>query len=171
MSARATAVHEPAAPVARSAAGWMVLAIEDLRLALPQRDVRQIEIAAALRHSTAGDAREAGRLLHKDGKSWPAYCLDGTLHLLWPVPSARRVCVFFESEDGMRGLLCDHVWSLAADGDLGVEPAPGCMAVPHSPVAGFARFQGGVAVVTNATALASYLYAASQLEHVHVKFE
>lgn len=171
MSTCATTVHKPAAPAARPTAGWMVLAIEDLRLALPQRDVRQIEIAAALKHSAAGDAREAGWLLRKDGKSWPAYCLDGTLRLLWSVPAARRVCMFFEGEDGMRGLLCDHVWSLAADGDLGVEPAPGCMAVPHSPVVGFARFQSGVALVTNAAALASYLDTASQLERVHVKFE
>ena len=166
MNTRATAIREPAA---RPAAGWMVLAFEDLRLALPQRDVRLIEIAANLK--SADEARVAGWLPRKDGKSWPVHCLDGQLHLLSPTPATRRVCVFFEGEVGMRGLLCDRMWSLAADGDLGVEPAPGCMIVPRSPVVGFARFQSGVAVVANVAALASYLHAASQPERVHVKFE
>ncbi len=171
MNSRATAIHNPAAPAARPAAGWMVLAIENLRMALPQRDVRQIEIAADLELSVAGEAREAGWLLREDGKYWPAYCLDGTLRLLWPVPASRRVCVLINDKDGMCGLLCDRVWSFAADGDLGVEPAPGCMAAPRSPIVGYARFQSGIAVVTNAIDLAAYLHTASQPERVHVKFE
>jgi hypothetical protein len=54
MSALATAVRD-AAPQARPIAGWMVLAIDGLRLALPQRDVRLIELLADLAPATAGD--------------------------------------------------------------------------------------------------------------------
>jgi hypothetical protein len=54
MSALATAVRD-AAPQARPIAGWMVLAIDGLRLALPQRDVRLIELLADLAPPTAGD--------------------------------------------------------------------------------------------------------------------
>lgn len=168
MSAHATAIRGPAASAARPTAGWVVLAIEDLRLALPQRDVHQIELAADLKLSAAGEAWEAGWLLHKDGKSWPAYCFDGALRLLRPAPATRRVCVFFECTGEIRGLMCDHVWSLAADGDLDVEPVPGCMAAPRLLMTGLARYQGGVAVVTHAAALARLT---SPLEPAHAESE
>src|SRR3990172_6916027 len=43
----------------RDIAGWAVLAIGAVRLALPQRDVRQIDLAADLKESAAGETADA----------------------------------------------------------------------------------------------------------------
>ena len=144
--------------VAEHVSGWLVLAIGDLRLALPQGEARQIELAADL---DAGDAdgHEAGWLRRRSGDSWPAYSLDPALRVQPRAPSERRLCVFFVVREGARGILCDRVWSLAADDDLRREPLAGCMTGPLSPVAGLARFQERVAVVTSAAALGGYLDA------------
>ena len=182
MNALAVVVHD-APPVARPIAGWMVLAIDGLRLALPQRDVRLIELLTDLAPSIAGDVQggtrvavapfgeangarrtatatgelEIGWLSRKEGEPWPVYCLDGGLRLQYPVPPVRRMCVFIEAQGDVTGIACDRVQLLATDADLTVEPVPGCMTGIPSPITGFARHQGGVTVVVTATALAGYL--------------
>lgn len=158
MSAPAAAVREAVvSAAARAAAGWMVLAIDHLRLALPQRDVRLIELVADLKSSAAGEAHEIGWLLREDGASWPVYCLDGALRLQRPAPDARRVCVFIETGSAVTGIACDHVWSLATDAELAVEPVPGCMTGTPSPISGFARYRDGVAMIVGPVELAEYL--------------
>jgi hypothetical protein len=153
----------PAQPAARLAAspatihGWVVLAIGVLRLALPQHDVRQLEPVSDLKESAAGETDEVGWFLRDGARSWPAYGLDEQLRLERPAAPGRRLCVFIGAEDAVRGIVCNRVWSLAADADLGVEPLPGCMRGPRSPAIGLARFEDGVALVTDATALAAYL--------------
>jgi hypothetical protein len=137
--------------------GWVVLAIGALRLALPQRDVRQIEPAADLKESAAGEGLEVGWFLRDGTRSWPAYGLDEQLRLERPAAPARRLCVFTATDDEVRGIVCNRVWSLAADADLGVEPVPGCMIGPRSPATGLARFDDGVALVSDGAALAAYL--------------
>ena len=145
------------APPTAAIAGWVVLAIGALRLALPQRDVRQIEPAADLKESAAGEQLEIGWFLRDGARSWPAYGLDEQLHLERPAAPGRRLCVFTGARDEVRGIVCNRVWSLAADADLGVEPVPRCMIGPRSPATGLAQFEGGAALVTNGTALAAYL--------------
>jgi hypothetical protein len=145
-------------------AGWAVLAIGAVRLALRQRDVRQIDLVADLKLSAAGEGPEVGWLIRKSGASWPAYCLDEALALERPAPADRHLCVFFGADE-VRGILCNQVWSLAADGDLVAEPLPGCMSGPRSPATGLARFEDGVALVTDAPALASYLVDLAETEH------
>jgi hypothetical protein len=140
------------------AAGWLVLAIGELRLALPQREARQIELASDLEVHD-GNHGEIGWLRHQAGAGWPAYNLDAGLGMQRPIPASRRLCVFFGTHDGTRGLLCDRVWPLAADSDLSHETLSDCMNGPRSPVVGLAKFQDGVAVVTSAAALSAYLDA------------
>jgi hypothetical protein len=144
--------------------GWLVLAIEELRLALPQSEALQIELATDLKVTDA-EGQEAGWLPRRTGKSWPAYCLDSALRVQRPAPAGRRLCVFLGTQDDTRGILCDRVWPLAADADLRAEPPPGCMNGPRSPATGLARFQDGVAVVTSAAALKVYLDFLAEEEH------
>ena len=144
--------------------GWLVLAIEELRLALPQSEALQIELAFDLKSADEG-GQEVGRLSRRIGKSWPAYCLDSALRVQRPAPAERRLCVFLGTQVDTRGILCDRVWPLAADADLRPEPPPGCMNGPRSPTIGLARFQDGVAVVTSAAELKAYLDFLAEEEH------
>jgi len=146
--------------------GWAVLAIGELWLALPQRDVRQFELASELEAPEASLAQAAGQFMARSDKSWPAYSLDGSLQLQRAVPEARRICVFFETEGQTRGLLCDRVWSLADYTDLIVEPMPGCIKGPPSPATGLAQFRGQIAIVTNRGALSAYLAYLLVQDHV-----
>lgn len=144
-------------PAGRIAAGWMLLAIDGLRLALPQREVRLVELVADLEAPDRGDTQAVGALRQADGSAWPAYCLDADLGVQRVVPEARRSCVFVEAGGRVLGLVCDRIWSLASDAELTVEPVPGCMTGAPSPVAGFTRHRGGIAVVLAAASLAAYL--------------
>lgn len=179
-------------------AGWVVLAIGAVHLALPQRDVRQIELASDLKESAAGEGREIGWFMRKNGPSWPAYSFDESLRLERPASAGRKLCVFMgetangriittgrtseasrasdsargprldpigEQDDAVRGVLCNRVWSLAADTDLGIEAVPGCMTGVRSPATGFSQFEGSVALVTERAALAAYLDFLLEPEH------
>jgi hypothetical protein len=154
-----------ATPAASTTAGWMVLALGDLRLAFPQRDIRLIGLATDLKLSAAGESPEVGWLLRKSGNSWPVYCFDEALNLQRPAPEGRHICVFFEAGGEMFGILSDRVWSLAADSDLAVEPLPACMTGLTSPVIGVARYQESVVAVLGGTEIATYLVFLRGREH------
>lgn len=146
------------APAPAAIAGWTVLAIGAVRLALPQRDVRQIELATDLKNSAAGESREIGWFIRKNGASWPAYSFDESLRFERPASAGRKLCVFMgERDDAVRGVLCNRVWSFEADADLRIEAVPGCMTGMRSPATGLAQFEGTAALVTDRVALAAYL--------------
>lgn len=141
----------------KTAGGWLVLALDGLRLALPQREIRLIALTGDLTAPERDTAPEVGTLARADGLRWPAFSLDGTL-ALEPRPSrTRRSCVFFETNGAVRGLVCDRLWSLATDAELTAEPVPGCLRVRRSPITGFGRYRDGLVAVTRAADLASYL--------------
>jgi len=137
-------------------AGWLVLAIDDLRLALPQTDVRQVTLASDLEGVEGDESRGLRRLKRPRGKPWLACHLD---HNLRPErsPGARRLCVFFGASDGVLGLLCTHTWLLAAASDLRVEPVPRCLIEGPTPIIGMAFFQEAMAVVSDGRRLGDYL--------------
>jgi hypothetical protein len=153
------------AATAPSISGWAVLAIGAVRLALPQRGVRQIDLAVDLKISAAGEGPAIGWLVRKSGASWPVYCLDERFGFEHPAPADRRLCVFFGSGDDVQGILCNHVWSLPSDADLAIEPLPGCATGQRSPATGLAQFMEGVSLVTSATALAAYLAALKETNY------
>jgi len=157
-----SAVSSAAATVT---AGWMVLALGDQQLAIPQRDVRLIGLAADLKLSAAGEALEVGWLLQKSGNSWPVYCFNEALQILRPAPPDRHVCVFFEAGGEILGILSDRVWSLAADTDMAVQPLPACMTGLPSPVVGVSYYQQKVVAVLGATEIAAYLNFLREQEH------
>lgn len=154
MSAQLKAAQQTAAAAPLAAVGWMVLAIDELHLALPQREVRKIELLADL--EIAGGGREIAWLRRRDAQAWPAYNLDARLELS-ALATSRRVCVFVGTGDRVVGIACDRLWSLASDAELMVEPVPGCMIGRPSPIRGFARYRDGIAAVAGAGALQSYL--------------
>ena len=155
-------------------AGWLVLAIDNLRLALPQREVRLIELLTDLAPSASGDVQgdtsaaqapsgqaggvsAIGWLLRRQGAAWPVYALDAGLHPQPAPPPARRLCVFIGTQADVIGFACDRVQLLATDAELTVEPVPGCMTGMASPITGFARHQKGITSVVTAAMLAAYL--------------
>jgi chemotaxis signal transduction protein len=147
-----------APPVVAAARGWLLLDIDDRRLALPQRDIRQIELAVDLVPAMAGSRSiEVGWFVPRDGDSWPAYSFNAALELRQPAPAGQKVCVFVEAANQRFGVLCNRVSPVHTDAELEVEPVPGCLARAHSPIVGFARVGDGLAIVTDGDALASYL--------------
>ncbi len=165
MSGTATLPRSSTDPITTQ--GWAVLAMDALRLALPQRDVRQFELAADLEAPGANLAQASGQLMAGSGELWPVYSLDGALQLTRAAQGSRSLCVFFQAEGPTRGLLCDRVWSLSDDADLVVEPIPGCIKGAPSPATGLARFRDRIAMVTSRTALSHYL--AHLLDEAHVE--
>ena len=164
MTSAATSLRADTAPA--NIAGWAVLAIDELWLALPQRDVRQFQLASDMETSETDLANAVGQIVASNGESWPVYNLDGSLKLQQSVPEARGVCIFFETEGERLGLLCDRVWPLDEDAGLTVDPMPGCMKGRSSPITGLAQFQNRIAMVTNGAALSSYLAYLLEQDHV-----
>lgn len=144
-------------------AGWAVLSVDQLRLALPQRDMVSLELAGTLSNDTR-QPPQAGRLVLENGE-WPAYALDAAL---LPQPgAARRLCVFFRARADVLGVLCDALVLLPADSDLVAETLPGCMISVHSPVLGYALRDARVIAVTSAQALEAYIaYLLRERPHV-----
>ncbi len=138
--------------------GWAVLAIAGSRLALPQREVQQFESASDVEAPGTDMTHAAGQFTAGSQQVWPVYSLDGSLGLQRAaVLAASSLCVFLEAQGQKLGLLCDRVWALAEDSDLAVEPLPGCLKGPPSPVTGLARFQDRITLVTDRDALWAYL--------------
>ena len=88
-------------PASTHIAGWVVLAVGGIRLALPQRDVRQINLVIDLKASAESQEQNAGWLIRKDGQSWPAYNLNESLSIQRQL-TGRRLCIFFGSHDAVR---------------------------------------------------------------------
>ena len=151
-------------PQAPEVPGWLLLSIDTLKLALPQKDVKKIELFSTLQVAVDGEA-EAGWYEH-NGDLWPAYCLDRHLSLQSEMPAARRYCVFFEVNGRTIGILCDHVSILAADEDLDLQPMRACMVLPCSPIKWIAFREGEVITVAHGLEPASYL---STMEEEHAK--
>lgn len=145
-----------AAPAA-TAEGWLVLTLDGLRLTLPQRGVRQVELIGDLQRADTGAPGPAAWLARADGTSWPVYCIDGALRRLPAVPASRHLAVFVDTGEAVCGILCDRVTPLANDAELAVEPVPGCMTGLPSPLTGVARLRDSITAVTSATALFDYL--------------
>jgi hypothetical protein len=147
------AVLKPAAPV--QTPGWVVLVIDDLKLALPQRDVRTIDVVSALEVATDGDA-VAAWLVHNDAR-WPAYDVDEQLSPRSTTPTRRRFCVFLHDGDALAGILCDAVSLLVADADLVMASIPAALIEPHSPVRWAGLADGQMLAATRGDLLLAYL--------------
>jgi hypothetical protein len=157
MNSPNAARHIPDSPAVHVAAGWLVMAIDNLRVVLPQKEVREIGLVADLTPPETSDDPEIGYAASESGDAWPAYSLSGALDPQTEVPPSRRFCVFFWHAGVTLGLACDRIWSLANDSELQVEPLRACMRGLRTPITGIARYNDELATVTDAAALASYL--------------
>jgi hypothetical protein len=156
MSARAQrAPRQTPAPVSVTLAGWALLTMDGLRLALPQKDILTIELVSALQPARDGGS-EIGWFA-QDGRRWPIYCLDRRFAPAPALAATARVCVLFRSDERILGLAGTQVSLLAADEDLSVPPLPACLARPGSPLVGLALHRHAIVAVVHAAALGRHL--------------
>jgi hypothetical protein len=151
----ARAALQGSAPVSATLAGWALLAVDGLALALPQRDIVTIELVSALQPAQDG-GQEIGWFA-KGTQRWPVYCLDRRFAPVAALEQAARVCVLFRSEGRTLGLAGAQVSLLAADADLDVRPLPACLTRPGSPLVGLALHRDATVSVVQAQALGRYL--------------
>lgn len=151
-----------AAPVPATLAGWALLIMDGLTLALPQRDIVTIELTTALQIAAQG-GDEIGWLT-RNAERYPVYCLDRHFAVAPALAETARVCLLFRSQARTLGLAGTQVSLLAADADLSVAPLPACLARPGSPLTGLALHRDAIVAVVHAQVLADYL---SPREAVH----
>lgn len=135
--------------------GWLVLSIDNMRLAVPQKDVKTVELASTLDVAVEGEA-EAG-WLEQDGKMWPVYGVDEYLSLQAVVPRSRRFCIMLHTGDKLVGFLCDQVRMLPSDNDLNLQDMPGCLVNDSSPLRWISLFEGKVVAVAKSGGLTAYM--------------
>ncbi|MBE9515998.1 MAG: hypothetical protein IME93_03370 [Proteobacteria bacterium] len=140
---------------ARDVPGWLVLSIDQLRLAVPQKDAATIELVSALEVSVEGEA-EAGWLEH-GGAMWPTYSLGDHLELQEVPPKSRRFCIMFDAGDKQVGLLCDQVRMLPSDEDLSLQGMPECIGSEQSPVQWLSLLEGKMVVATKTGGIMKYM--------------
>lgn len=143
-----------------AAPGWVLLAFDGLRLVVPQRDVKTIELHSALQIAVDGEA-QAG-WYEQANELWPAYNLDRNLALQASEPLARQFCVFMETQGKVAGVLCDHVSMLASDDDLTVQPMARCLVAEQSPLRALGLLNGEVVIATRGADFAAYLATLEQ---------
>ena len=153
-AARPIPVSAPA-PTPATLAGWALLIMDGLTLALPQKDIVTIELTTALQPAER-DGNEIGWLV-QNAQRWPVYCLDRHCALVSALAGSARVCVLLKSEERIFGLAGTQISLLAADADLSVPPLPACLARPGSPFMGLALHNDIIVAVAHAQALANYL--------------
>jgi hypothetical protein len=138
----------------------VVLKIGELRLMLPQGDVRTLESATDV-VPTDPPANGVGWINYA-GQRWPVFCPSHELEFLVSVPAARRACVLLPVESGYVGILCDDAGILAHFSGQRHD-VPRAMRLPASPICGLVMLADGLACISNAGLLARFLagYAAS----------
>lgn len=149
--------------------GWALLSMDGLVLALPQKDIVTIVLAADLQpapeaspETGMGSDRAMG-WLKLNAQYRPVYCLDGHLAVASTLISAVRV-LLFRSDERILGLAGTQISLLANDSDIVVPPLPACLKQPGSPLVGLALRNNAIVYVLNAQMLGRYL---SSLETEH----
>lgn len=134
-------------------AHFVVLAIGQVRIALPERDIRTLELVNALQPVAHGSSVGAIAL---EGSDWPIFGLSEELDPLSELPEGCRVCVLMEVEGRRFGLACDDVRDVRSD-QVRLAALPACMASAESPVKQLAISGDNVFCVTTVRLLADHL--------------
>ncbi len=154
MSSLAVPINETVQS-ARDVPGWLVLTIDNLELALPQCDVKSVELRSMLDVAVDGEA-EAG-WLEQDNKTWPVYGVNNRLNIMARVPHSRRFCILLYVEDKYIGFLCDQVRILPSDDDLDLQVIPTCLVSGNSPLKWITLLDKNVVTVVEKDGLTEYL--------------
>ena len=144
------------APVDR---GWLLLAVDGLKIAISQAESTSIELVSSLDVSL-DDEVQAGWFAH-EGRSWPVYALDRRLALQPGAGAGKRFCVMLRASDGLVGLLCDEVRILPSGEDLVLTDIPACMENPSSPLDRMALFEDQIIFVARKAATAGFITGAA----------
>jgi hypothetical protein len=131
-----------------------LLKINGLHLLLPQGEIRTLESATDV-DATATALHSAGWITYAQ-KRWPVYCLSDELALLAVVPSERRACAMLATGAGYIGILCDDMIVLK-DFSAQRYELPVAMKLPDTPILHLVAYEQGMACVSNANQLTSYI--------------
>ena len=145
-----SAIH-PGAP----ARHYALLDLGDLRLLIPQPEIRALEPTLDVEPAPDPGGSAAGWIPF-EGERWPVYCLSRQLEPLARIPDSRRVCVLVGAGEHRFGLACDSVAPVAGT-DVQSAPLPVCMASGYGAIDRLGLYQGGVVLIVGAAMLAGYL--------------
>ena len=144
----------------------VVLSIDGLKLILPQDEIRTVESIADVELAEKSP-RSIGTINYR-GQRWPVVCLSNELFLLDVVPAARRACVMLAYDGNYLGLLCDDARVLVNFMQQSFA-MPNSMRTRDSPITSLIQYDQGLACVSNASRLSSYvnLTTISYVEEVY----
>ena len=145
-----SAIH-PGAP----ARHYALLDLGDLRLLIPQPEIRALEPTLDVEPALEPGGSVAGWIPFL-GERWPVYCLSGQLEPLGTIPDSRRVCVLVRAGEYRLGLACDSV-APVVDSEVQGAPLPACMEIGRRAIDRLALYRGRVIPIIGAAMLAGYL--------------
>jgi hypothetical protein len=142
---------------------YVALEFGNLTLLVAQHEIRFVEVIEDVQTQLeAGEAAVgvAGWLTHGD-EQFPVFCLLPDLELTNDIPKSSRYCVILETEEqeATFGLICDNMESLSPHYPLHIQAIPEVMRNPDNPLERLALYQGGIACLSNALNLISYISA------------
>jgi hypothetical protein len=118
---------------------------------MPQNQIPSVEPSMDL-DIQSGPAGSVGEIV-LSGRPWPVYSLDRNLDLIGQIPRERRICVLIFGALGGFGITCDELSPLNTD-DVRMHSIPGCMRTPDLSAESLAVYDGRVACVLSAEAIA-----------------
>jgi hypothetical protein len=142
---------------------YVALEFDGLTLLIAQHEIRFVEVIEDVQTQLeAGEAAVgvAGWLTHGE-EQFPVFCLSYDLELINDLPKESRYCVILETEgqEATFGLICHNMESLSPRYPLHIQAIPEAMYNPDSPLDNLALYQGGIACLSNALSLVSYISA------------
>lgn len=131
-----------------------LLKIDGLNLLLPQGEIRTLEPSSDI--DTAAPALHSPGWVSYANKRWPVYCLSQELTLVDNVPAQRRACALMTMGAGYLGIMCDDMVVLK---DVAAQryELPVAMRLPSSPILYLVNYEQGIASVSNARQITSYV--------------
>ena len=147
----------------------VVLAIDGLNLIVPQADIRTVESIADV--AVVDKMPKSVGWINYRGQLWPVVCLSHELLLLDAIPASRRACVMLAFDGNYLGLLCDDAKVLANFSQQNFA-VPVSMRTHESPITGLIHYQQGLACLSDASHLISFVNVYANLttatqEEVH----
>ena len=136
----------------------VVLTIDNLKLILPQADIRTVESASDV--ALADKMPKSAGWITYLGQRWPVVCFSDELALLDEVPAPRRACVMLAYEGAYLGLLCDDARVLVNFSQQSFA-VPAAMREHASPIAGLIQYEQGLACLSDAAHIHRYVSLAA----------
>jgi chemotaxis signal transduction protein len=139
----------------------VVLSIDKLRLVLPQADIRTVE---SISDVVIEDKmpKSVGWIKYQ-GQRWPVLCFSDELAVLNEIPGTRRACVMLALNGAYLGLLCDDARVLVNFVQQSFA-VPASMQAHASPLTGLIQYEQGLACLSDARHLHTFVNLASLVQ-------